>query len=159
MLTCAAMLSAGFLFAAPAANAASPATARTIVPASHTDGTAVPASTTSVSALPGQTGQQLARHRVPAKGRALLEAPAAAALTLDAPVTAADLTAHELVLTLDYLHAVQNVGTAATLSKVAVATGGTEAAPATVAQFLAPSVPAVLIPVPANPPSPQPPVH
>ncbi|WP_314214292.1 hypothetical protein [Pseudarthrobacter equi] len=182
MLTCAAMLSAAFLLAAPAAKAASPATARTGIPASHTDGTAAPASTASVSALPGQTGQQLALHvvdglnparvtgsiavagqavqgtiRVTAKGRTLLEAPAGANLILDAPVTAADLTDHELVLTLDYLPAVQNVCTAAqsaaTLSKVTLATSGTEAAPATVAEFLAPSVPAVLIPVPANPPS------
>lgn len=182
VLTCASPLAAGLLLAAPAANAATPAAAKTGVPASHTEGTAVPASTASVSALPGQTGQQLTLHvadglnptrvtgtiavagqavqgtiRVTAKGRTLLKAPAGANLTLDAPVTAADLTHHELILNLDYLPAVQNVCTAAqsadTLSKVALVTSGTEAAPATVAEFLAPSVPAVLIPVPANPPS------
>ncbi|ACL40895.1 hypothetical protein Achl_2933 [Pseudarthrobacter chlorophenolicus A6] len=182
VLTCASLLATGLLLAAPAANAATPAAATANLPASHTDGTAAPASTASVSALPGQTGQQLALQvanglnptrvtgtiavagqavqgtlRVTARGRTLLEASAGAALTLDAPVTAADLTDHQLVLTLDYLPAVQNVCTAAqsaaTLSKVALATSGTEAAPATVAEFLAPSVPAVLIPVPGNPPS------
>lgn len=182
MLACAALLATGPVFQPPAANAAPGYAAQAGAPAPHPDAAYAAASTASVSALPGQSGQQLAipvaeglqparvtgtvavtgqtvqgTIRITVQGRTLLEAPASQALTLDAPVTAADLTGHELILGLDYIPAVQNVCTAAqsaaTLSRVSVATQGSETAPATVAEFLAPSVPAILIPVPADPPS------
>ena len=131
-------------------------------------------------AMPGQTGQQLAipvapglqparitgsiavtgqptarTIRISAQGRTLLEARAKGTLALDAPVSTADLTDHQLVLALEYTPAVRDVCTAtqstATLSNVSLTTQGTETAPATVAEFLAPAVPAILIPVPADP--------
>jgi len=131
-------------------------------------------------AMPGQTGQQLAipvapglqparitgsiavtgqptarTIRISAQGRTLLEARAKGTLALDAPVSTADLTDHQLVLALEYTPAVRDVCTAtqstATLSNVSLTTQGTETAPTTVAEFLAPAVPAVLIPVPADP--------
>ncbi|UUL77376.1 hypothetical protein NG819_07885 [Pseudarthrobacter sp. Fe7] len=60
-----------------------------------------------------------------------------------------------LVLALEYTPAVRDVCTAtqstATLNSISLTTQGTETAPTTVAEFLAPSVPAILIPVPAEP--------
>lgn len=95
--------------------------------------------------------------RVGVKGRTLLEAAAKGTIALDAPVTAEDLTDHQLVLALDYLPAVRDVcastQSTATLNSIAVTTQGTETPPTTVAEFLAPSVPAVLLPVPAEPPT------
>ncbi|HEU4668540.1 MAG TPA: cellulose biosynthesis cyclic di-GMP-binding regulatory protein BcsB, partial [Arthrobacter sp.] len=134
----------------------------------------------SISALPGQAQQQLAipvapglkparvtgtvaatgktagEVRVTVQGRVLLEAPAGKTLTLDAALGAGDMTGTELLLGLEYVPAVRNVCTAtdsvATLSNVSLSTEGTEKVPATVAEFLAPAVPAIMIPVPADPP-------
>ncbi|GGH91098.1 hypothetical protein ACFFGR_19410 [Arthrobacter liuii] len=59
-----------------------------------------------------------------------------------------------MVLALEYDPAVRDVCTAtqstATLSSISLTTQGAETAPTTVAEFLAPSVPAILIPVPAD---------
>jgi len=132
--------------------------------------------------MPGQSGQQLAvpvapglqptrvagsigvtgqpatgTIRVSIQGRTLLEAPAKGTIALDAPVNAADITGHQLVLALEYVPAVRDVCTATqsttTLGSIKLTTQGTETAPTTVAEFLAPSVPAILIPVPAQPSS------
>lgn len=166
---------------ATATTAGTPAAAPTgSATASHTNPVAPPASLASVSAMPGQTGQQLTipvapglqparitgsiavagqptagTVRVSAQGRTLLEAPAKGTIALDAAVSAADLTGGQLVLALEYTPAVRDVCTAtqstAALGSLSLTTQGTEAAPTTAAEFLAPSVPAVLIPVPADP--------
>ncbi|WP_018760666.1 cellulose biosynthesis cyclic di-GMP-binding regulatory protein BcsB [Arthrobacter sp. 135MFCol5.1] len=179
VLTCALLAAVPFqpATAAAAAPAAAPAER---VAATHTNPATANASLGSVSAMPGQSGQQLAvpvapglqparitgsiavtgqpttgTIRVSAQGRTLLEAPAKGTIALDAPVSAADLTDHQLVLALEYTPAVRDVCTAtqstATLSSLSLTTQGTETAPTTVAEFLAPSVPAILIPVPAEP--------
>lgn len=179
VLTCALLAAVPFqpATAAAAAPAAAPAER---VAATHTNPATAPASLGSVSAMPGQSGQQLAvpvapglqparitgsiavtgqpttgTIRVSAQGRTLLEAPAKGTIALDAQVSAADVTDHQLVLALEYTPAVRDVCTAtqstATLSSLSLTTQGTETAPTTVAEFLAPSVPAILIHVPAEP--------
>ncbi|VXB79044.1 exported hypothetical protein [Arthrobacter sp. 9AX] len=176
-LACAALLAAGILFTPSGANAAPFAAVPQALPAAMA---AAPAGAIgSVSALSGQAQQQLAipvadglqpnritgtiavtgpaagTVRVTVQGRILLEAPAGKTLTLDAAVGAGDVTGRQLLLGLEYIPAVRNVCTAsesaATLGNLSLTTGGTETAPTTVAEFLAPAVPAVLIPVPASP--------
>ncbi|WP_432244990.1 hypothetical protein ACRB8A_14930 [Arthrobacter sp. G.S.26] len=181
-LSCAALLVAGTVFSSTAASAAQPAPApATGGSAAQQAATRAAGNLGSVSSFPGQAAQLLTipvlaglqptrvtgtieapsqtagTIRVTARGRVLLEAPAAAALALDAPLTPADVSGNEVVLGLEYLPAVRDVctaaGSGATLSNVALATAGTETLPTTVAGFLAPSVPAVFIPVPADPAS------
>ena len=95
--------------------------------------------------------------RVSVRGRTLIEVPAKETIALDAPVAETDLTGRQLVLALEYLSAARDVCTAtqstATLTNINVVTQGSETAPTTVAEFLADSVPAILIPVPAEPTS------
>lgn len=181
-LSCAALLAAGTVFTATAATAAQPAPApATGSTAAQPGAKSAAGNLGSVSALPGQALQQLTvpvtpgleptrvtgtiesdgrtagTIRVTARGRVLLEAPAATALALDAALTPADVTGNDVALGLEFVPAVRDVctaaGSGATLSNVALATAGTETVPTTVAGFLAPAVPAVFIPVPADPAS------
>lgn len=180
MLACAALLAAGTVFTSPGAHAASLTSVPSALTPAGLAALAAPAGAIgSVSALPGQAQQQLVipvaaglqpsrvtgaiavtgktagTIRVTVQGRVLLEAPAGKTLALDATLSAGDVTGHELLLGLEYIPAVRDVCTAnestATLSGVSLITGGTEAVPITVADFLGASIPAVMVSVPDDP--------
>lgn len=93
--------------------------------------------------------------RLSVAGRVLLEASAAAKMTVDSVLTPDDATGRKLVLGLLYIPGTRNVceesPSSATLGGVAVIASGSETVPATVAEFLSLSVPAILLPVPNDP--------
>jgi Bacterial cellulose synthase subunit len=109
----------------------------------------------SVTGTISVTGAPQGTVRVSAQGRVLLEAPASSTVALDAPLTAADISGQQVVLGLHYVPspaaACGDPSSVATLADVNIATEGNERPPTTVAEFLAPAVPAILLPVPETP--------
>ncbi|WP_246199821.1 cellulose biosynthesis cyclic di-GMP-binding regulatory protein BcsB [Arthrobacter zhaoguopingii] len=101
------------------------------------------------------TGQPAGAIRLSVPGRVLLETPAAAKIPVDLALTPADVNGQQLVLGLQYVPGPRtscgDPSSEATLSGISIVTAGTEALPSTVADFLSPSVPAILIPVPEDP--------
>ncbi|MCT9870638.1 cellulose biosynthesis cyclic di-GMP-binding regulatory protein BcsB [Paenarthrobacter aurescens] len=93
--------------------------------------------------------------RATVNGRVVLEASAAASIPLDAAVTGADVVGQQLTVGLQFVPATQTmcvVSTAtATLNNLVVDFSGTAKAPSTVGEFFPVSVPAVVLPVPADP--------
>ncbi|MFE4194333.1 cellulose biosynthesis cyclic di-GMP-binding regulatory protein BcsB [Paenarthrobacter sp. NPDC056912] len=170
-------LAAGILLACAATLAFSAVTA----PGAHaapTQGSALQTSS-SVSAIAGQTEQTLVvpvtagleptrikgaitvsgktegTVRATINGRVILEAPAAASIPLDAAVTGADVAGQQLTVGLQFIPPTQTMcvvaGTTATLNNLAVEFSGTAKAPTTVGEFFPAAVPAVVLPVPADP--------
>lgn len=164
MLACAALLATSTAFVSPEAKAAPSAD-------THLSVSAVVGQSEQQLAIPVATGLEARRVRasiavsgrrtgtvvVSVRGRVLMEAPATATLSLDAAVLKDDVREQQLVLGLEYLPEATNVcavaSSTATLSGVSVETTGNEAVPRTVAEFFTPAVPALLIPVPEDPPA------
>lgn len=165
ILACAATLALSAL-AAPAANAAPP------------QGAALQTSS-GVSALAGQAEQTLVvpvtagleptrikgsivvsgkpegSVRATVNGRVVLETGAAATIPLEAEVTSADVVGQQLTVGLQFIPATQTMcvvsSATATLNNLVVDFSGTAKAPTTVGEFFTTSVPAVVLPVPADP--------
>ncbi|TVU62739.1 cellulose biosynthesis cyclic di-GMP-binding regulatory protein BcsB [Paenarthrobacter nitroguajacolicus] len=98
--------------------------------------------------------------RATVNGRVVLETKAAASIPLDAAVSAADMTAadvagQQLTVGLQFVAATQTMcvvsNATATLNNLAVDFSGTAKVPTTVGEFFPASVPAVVLPVPAEP--------
>lgn len=170
LLTCAATLI--LATAAVATGASAPAFA------APSQGSALQTSS-SVSAMAGQTEQTLVVPvtagleptrikgtiavsgkpegvvRATVNGRVVLESDAAASLPLDAPVSNADVIGQQLTVGLQFIPPTQTMcvvsSTTATLNNLLVDFSGTAQAPTTVGEFFPVSVPAVVLPVPAEP--------
>lgn len=101
------------------------------------------------------TGRAEGLVRVTVPGAVLLEAPAASTVTLDAVLAAANVSDQHLVLGLQYVPGPGAVcgdpSSVATLGAISIVSDGSEVLPTTVAEFLAPGVPAILLPVPDDP--------
>lgn len=175
LLACAAMLTLATVSALGIA--ASPATASPAAGA-PADGAAVRASS-SVSALAGQAEQTIVvpvtagleptrvkgtiavsgkpegTVRATVNGRIVLESNAAATVALDQAVSNADVVGQQLTVGLQFVpvtHTMCVVSNAtATLNNLQVDFSGTAKAPTTVGEFFPASVPAVVLPVPADP--------
>ncbi|MDR6986542.1 hypothetical protein J2Y66_001012 [Paenarthrobacter nitroguajacolicus] len=93
--------------------------------------------------------------RASVNGRVILESNAAANIPLDAAVTAADMTGQQLSVGLQFVPATQSMcvvsNATATLNNLVVDFSGAAKAPTTVGEFFPASVPAVVLPVPAEP--------
>ncbi|SDX14250.1 cellulose synthase subunit [Arthrobacter sp. cf158] len=93
--------------------------------------------------------------RATVNGRVILEANASANLVLDARVSNADITNQQLTVGLQFVPATQTMcvvsNATATLSNLVVDFSGTAMVPTTVGEFFPVSVPAVVLPVPADP--------
>ncbi|MGR0161571.1 hypothetical protein [Paenarthrobacter nitroguajacolicus] len=165
ILACAATLALSAL-ASPAANAAPP------------EGAALQSSS-GVSALAGQAEQTLVvpvtagleptrikgsivvsgkpegTVRATVNGRVVLESVAVATIPLEAEVTSADVVGQQLTVGLQFIPATQTMcivsSATATLNNLVVDFSGTAKAPTTVGEFFPTSVPAVVLPVPADP--------
>lgn len=168
----------GRLLACAATLVVSTALAVTTASAAPAHGPAIQASS-SVSALAGQTEQVLVLPiaagveptqlrgnitvsgkaegtvRATVNGRVVLEAKAAATIPLAAAVSGADVINQQLSVGLQFLPATQTMcvvsNATATLGQVAVDFTGSAKEPTTVGEFFPASVPAVVLPVPADP--------
>ncbi|MFW0771938.1 cellulose biosynthesis cyclic di-GMP-binding regulatory protein BcsB [Paenarthrobacter nitroguajacolicus] len=93
--------------------------------------------------------------RATVNGRVVLETSATASIPLEADVSSADVVGQQLIVGLQFVPAAQTMcivsNTAATLSNLAVDFSGSAKAPTTVGEFFPASVPAVVLPVPADP--------
>ncbi|WP_189019452.1 cellulose biosynthesis cyclic di-GMP-binding regulatory protein BcsB [Paenarthrobacter histidinolovorans] len=93
--------------------------------------------------------------RATANGRVILEAAAAATIALDQAVSSADVVNQQLTVGLQFVPATQTMcvlsNATATLNNLAVDFSGTAEVPTTVGGFFPVSVPAVVLPVPAEP--------
>jgi hypothetical protein len=93
--------------------------------------------------------------RATVNGRVILEANAATNIALDAAVSNADVTAQQLTVGLQFVPATQTMcvvsNATATLNNVVVDFSGTAKVPTTVGEFFPASIPAVVLPVPADP--------
>ncbi|MFK0040187.1 cellulose biosynthesis cyclic di-GMP-binding regulatory protein BcsB [Paenarthrobacter sp. NPDC090517] len=93
--------------------------------------------------------------RATVNGRVVLETSAAASIPLEAEVTSADVVNQQLIVGLQFLPAAQTMcvvsNATATLNNLVVDFSGTAKAPTTVGEFFPASVPAVVLPVPADP--------
>lgn len=93
--------------------------------------------------------------RATVNGRVVLEAGAAASIPLDAAVSSADVLDQQLTVGLQFVPATQTMcvlsNATATLNNMVVDFSGTAKAPTTIGEFFPASVPAVVLPVPADP--------
>ncbi|MFJ4287465.1 cellulose biosynthesis cyclic di-GMP-binding regulatory protein BcsB [Paenarthrobacter nicotinovorans] len=93
--------------------------------------------------------------RATVNGRVILEANAAATVALDQAVSNADVVNQQLTVGLQFIPATQTMcvvsNATATLNNLAVDFSGTAKVPTTVGEFFPASVPAVVLPVPADP--------
>lgn len=93
--------------------------------------------------------------RATVNGRIVLEANAAAAIALDQAVSSADVINQQMTVGLQFIPAAQTMcvlsNATATLNNLAVDFSGTAEVPTTVGGFFPVSVPAVVLPVPADP--------
>ncbi|WP_458107564.1 cellulose biosynthesis cyclic di-GMP-binding regulatory protein BcsB [Arthrobacter sp. R3-55] len=169
LLACAAILSLATVGAPAATAAPAPAPGQ---------GPAVRASS-SVSALAGQTEQVVSvpvtagleptrvkgtilvsgkpegTVRATVNGRVILESNAAATVPLDEAVSNADVVGQQLTVGLQFIPVTQTMcvmsTSTATLNNLVVDVSGTAKVPTTVGEFFPASVPAVVLPVPADP--------
>lgn len=93
--------------------------------------------------------------RATVNGRIVLETNAAAAIALDQAVSSADVINQQMTVGLQFIPAAQTMcvlsNATATLNNLAVDFSGTAEVPTTVGGFFPVSVPAVVLPVPADP--------
>ncbi|MCP1412262.1 cellulose biosynthesis cyclic di-GMP-binding regulatory protein BcsB [Paenarthrobacter sp. A20] len=93
--------------------------------------------------------------RATVNGRIILESNAAATVPLDEAVSSADVVGQQLSVGLQYIPATQTMcvlsNSTATLGNLSVDFSGTAKDPTTVGEFFPASVPAVVLPVPADP--------
>ncbi|MDI2036624.1 cellulose biosynthesis cyclic di-GMP-binding regulatory protein BcsB [Paenarthrobacter nitroguajacolicus] len=101
------------------------------------------------------TGKPEGTVRATVNGRVILEANAAATVALDQAVSSADVVNQQLTVGLQFIPATQTMcvlaNATATLNNLAVDFSGTPEVPTTVGGFFPVSVPAVVLPVPADP--------
>ncbi|MEV7661481.1 cellulose biosynthesis cyclic di-GMP-binding regulatory protein BcsB [Paenarthrobacter sp. NPDC089316] len=93
--------------------------------------------------------------RATVNGRVILEAQAATTVALDQAVNSADVVNQQLTVGLQFIPATQTMcvisNATATLNNLAVDFSGTAEVPTTVGGFFPVSVPAIVLPVPADP--------
>lgn len=110
---------------------------------------------TRVKGIIAVSGKPEGTVRATVNGRVVLEAKAAASIPLDAAVSTADVTAQQLTVGLQFVPATQTMcvvsNATATLNDLAVDFSGVAKIPTTVGEFFPVSIPAVVLPVPADP--------
>jgi hypothetical protein len=110
---------------------------------------------TRVTGTIAVSGKPEGTVRATVNGRVILEANAATNIALDAAVSNADVTAQQLTVGLQFIPATQTMcvvsNATATLNNVVVDFSGTAKVPTTVGEFFPASIPAVVLPVPADP--------